>query len=432
MVEDQKTRSFFSDSQDQLENASGMFSQSTAVIGNLVNTVSKQQNAIDHLSRSNKDLAERIDHLTTIILGDSYSSASAQIKDLTKAPKPLFNRVANLENITSIPGSKNISDCVMGNRQALAQTLQLVSSKVGQHELYVATENSNRILEQSTRQIRDEIANKSIKWNESIKSLSRRIEVFAVDLHSKVDITSVNTLDAHIDKIRNYDTFVTNTKDTMEVLSKDFSTCGASFEIMKQTVNGICNQVTRVEEALDRNEAETKTLTHIGNDVGRFKHELKKSAIQKDTLDRLVDKTNKIEEKSRCIERTVKEMSISHPHLVEHVRSQIMVNTYEKKELDAMMSKHVGKKKFNDILLELRKEVSCKAWAHDVNEMKSSLFNLIADYDKTQKMATVASRFIDWFTKRGDGYGNNSNAIEFHLKNNSRPSNRNNANSGHN
>lgn len=67
-------------------------------------------------------------------------------------------------------------------------------------------------------------------------------------------------------------------------------------------------------------------------------------------------------------------------------------------------------------VIELRHELNCKAWKKDTTAVASTVFQLVDQCNLMEKQLQLSTRFLEWFSQRGDAYERNLDVVERQLQ----------------
>lgn len=399
--------------------ADGLFShtKAEAVLQQLFDTVSEQQNEIDRLRNEVSDLRKSVKERSSDEGGVEENHKTRN--SIGKSRLSLKERVEWLEKCTAIPESDSGTSLTVGeevilNKKALAKALQALSSKVSVEDLLNFQAAQRQLLNEAKRDLCDEQINKEtmLGLSDCISAINEKLDVISSDLQSKAEKASLRSIQMDASLIRDRIKF---------------------FQNIEEEMNSIHHKMKQASMQLDDNSSYIADLSafskscreELGNKVGNneFNEMIAKMDDIRNDLNKLTDESTEANVLLKCTTNDICKLFKGYQELQMFSESRwqkcsdSLQGTYSKAEIDSMLSQmFVCKTEFEVALHQVKDDLNKKAWDSSVADQRRMIDNLILDHANTKRAASIATKFVDWYSRRGESFEHNAQTIDNELK----------------
>lgn len=326
---------------------------------------------------------------------------SQQKELMERECRQLRKRIGHLEDILDLGKENNsLKQVVMENRTNLKRLDRESSSKVSNEQFERSISAMKEVLKDSVRKIRQESLNTG-----HLKSLEERQD----RLHDQMKAMH-QSLDCKADQAQ---------LSSIQTAAHKVGRFAIEYEALEASVSKLMEETNELKESFELNATlAMETTIEITKLRTELDHKVNETEYQQDKQVQvsLNEKTKEISRNfsnlQKKIERLTDQQTIWGKQLVKSIKEyNVSFKTYVVQE----MEKRVLISKFEHVWEELRRELNCKAWKTDFAALQTQVKQLVVESEQLNRKTTLAVRFIDWFSDRGQAYEHNLNLIETQL-----------------
>ena len=378
------------------------------VISSLITTVNEQSKQIRQLQQHQSHTVNRSD-LTTIT-----TQLQTRLTSLEK-------RLATVEKDTSLtsPTPTSIGSLVSANRRAIARSLDVISSKVSQHDLTEATNAVNRAVEESRRDIvtRCVTVGEQMRMREVVESLTDKIKAMEGDMTTKANTIDLLELKMDATTIRAAAKSAAETNETLTAVANHTSDLLSRVASVEEITVSNVSKVSMLSESASYVQQALPELATLSTRVNSLRTVVEKETGRRKDLERvekvvethgrrLGSLSDAFETVNGVVERTTKKLA------------NVERNGVAKVEFEKRLSSVVDKKAFHEAMVRAQVEIDAKCWTKEFRGLRSDFARLKEEHDGvTRVKANLGTKFVDWYGQKGEVYERNLEAMDGHLKN---------------
>lgn len=396
--------------------ADGLFShtKAEAVLQQLFDTVFEQQNEIDRLRNEVSELWKSIKEWSV----DDTSNDGNLHNSIRKRKQSIKERVAQLEQCTTLPESDSgtpltVGEAVILNQKAVSKILQSLSSKVGVQEFRDFQEAQRQLVNEVKKDYSDEQISREtiLSLSDCVSTINEKLDVISSDLQSKAGKAAIKSIQADASLLR----------DRVK-----------TFQNMEEVVNSMRHKIKQADIQLSDHGSSIADLSALSKACREeLGEKVDKCEFQKvlANMDEIRNGLNILNTESAEVNRILSSSTIDIHKLFKGHQdlqmlsesrwqncSEMLLGTYTKGELDSILGQRfICKSELEVTLNQVREDLSKKAWDHLVSEQRGMIDNLVLDHANTKKAALLATKFIDWYSRRGESFEYSTQTLDSEL-----------------
>lgn len=390
--------------------ADGLFShtRAEAVLQQLYNTVAEQESEIKRLR---KDVA----HLMNLVKGYHKDEDEARSKSATQQLS-LKERVERLEACTTVPDSEvrtsSIGEQVSLQQKTLTKVMQAVSNKSTSRELQEFQSAQRQYLSEAIKNQGDETKESMLSLSDCIVSINERLDVISSELQTKVDKTTFKSLQADAHLIRDRAKFFKRMEDDMKFTKTSLTQIENNLNDHGSTINSLSATAKSHTEEIKR-KVDTNEFYNVREQVGEVQMVVQTLAAEsKDTLGNLKSVSSNMCE----LVTDLHELRLwTESKWQQCKESQLAM--YTKEEVDDILEgAFVRKANFDIAFQKVNDNLNEKALDCSVSDQRRLIENLYIDLANIKRAVSVATKFVDWYGRRGEEFEQKEKAMDKELR----------------
>ena len=313
-----------------------------------------------------------------------------KLRSIEVSMQALESRVAKIENSIEIPGNKTangdvhvtVGQGVERNRKTLARALNLISRKADADEAEKSRASLNQAVLDANEELKHTIAALE-KSNESITSLSQRIDVLSSEMHTKANHSDIKMIQTDASLISQHLEFQRATKEANEQSKCDLKIHDESISRNSEEISALAKRLTTLQMDLD-SRASSESIDTVQQKVSEMSSTLSYK-VEQGVFDSLRSNFEDRHATIAKLEQDLQSLISSQEAASAHLKSQLRE---QRDAVGQLVSGCVSREALATILGQMQRT-------------EHSLSELTAEHLITKKQATLAAQFIAW-------YGNNS------------------------
>jgi len=391
--------------------ADGLFShtRAEAVLQQLYNTVAEQEIEIERLR---KDVAQLMNLVKAFRPDDDEARSKSATKKLS-----LKERVERLEACTTVPESEVLLTITIGeqvslHQKTLTKVLQAVSNKATSRDLQEFQSAQKQFLSEAIKNQGDEMKESMLGLSDCIVSINERLDVISSDLQNKVDKSAFKSLQADAHLIRDRAKFFKSieeemkfTKSSLAQIENDLNNHSSNITALSATAKSHTEEIKR--------KVDTNEFYKVREQVVEVQTVVQNLAAEsKDTLGNLKSVSTNICE----LFTDLHELRIWTESKWQQSR-ETQLTMYTKEEVDDVLeSAFVRKAEFDIAFQKVNDNLNQKALDCTVSDQRRLIENLYIDLANIKRAVSVATKFVDWYGRRGEAFEQKEKAMDKELR----------------
>jgi hypothetical protein len=330
---------------------------------------------LETVSQHSQQLQKQSALLEQLVSGDEFGSVCEKLGDRLQS---IELRLSSLEAATKVEGGGTIGHRVALNEQGLRSALTSLGSKADANALADVSRTFDDVLESQMRAMKRWGADRSTmeRLGEAQVGLTEGLRALQMMLATKLDRSEVDHLQSLLQKCGSIADVIDNSELRLVTLERELR--GSSAEQQR-----LAQDISKIEEAL-LEKASTFNLTHLRGEI---------MASQEHRSDEAQANLQKLSKSLHLLRADNASRFIGLEGRIAECASK-----------DEMNSK-ADSKACDEMWAELREELDKKAWSSLVEDLTRA-------QSSTAKEASLAVRFIEWYSQRGEALEHNLHAVE--------------------
>ena len=272
-----------------------------------------------------------------------------------------------------------IGQGVAHHRKALARALNLISGKADADEAEKSRASLNQAILDANEELKLTVASLAAS-NETINSLSQRIDVLSSEMHTKANHSDIKMIQRDASLISQHLNFQRATKEANEQSKCDLKIHDESISRNSEEISALAKRLTTLQMDLD-SRATTESLNTVQQKVSEMSSTLSYK-VEQGMFDSLrsnfEDRHATIEKLERDLQTLISSQEAASAHLNSQLREQRVA-------VGQLVSGCVSREALATILGQ-------------VQRTEHSLSELTAEHLVTKKQAALAAQFIAWYS----------------------------------
>eukprot|EP01041_Mallomonas_annulata_P011012 gene11012-23007_t len=363
-------------------------------------------------------LNKRLNHQDEVITKlQNLCSTMITAQTANKSFSELFK---NFETLTTqIDEVRRMSSCHIDNRSIGAGELATINygkiqELISQSQIYVRrTEFDQKItlINHQNKTSFEEIYHWATpldfthKLQDEHKSVLNRIHLIENILPSKIDRSELNHIESLTTRIELYSKFKDKTIQQIEYLESSHNKQQELLKVQQSTICKLENDLKKID--IDIRKLAPKTeIRALAKDLNRIEKSLEIFA----TKSNHEEMNTQIKKLQQRISDTEIDIQYAKGQL-EYINKELPLKAIAKE----VTATYVRRVHFEEIIQSLGRAVDTKATETDVNVLQMDVKSIQERLEQDLERISVAMRFIEWFTSRGETYEHNLRIIDKHL-----------------
>jgi hypothetical protein len=368
------------------------------------------------VNEQSKQIRQLQNHASSTVTRTDLTTIVTQLQTHLTA---LEKRISKVEKDTSLTGSDSttIGSLVSSNRRSIARSLDVISNKVSQHTLTEVESSIRSDMAATTKKVLEQcvtVGNQEL-MRELLESLGKKVSSVESTLLLKVDSSTIEGIKLDAETVREKAKELTFNVGVIRSLESDVQNLGTRVQGVEEVAVANANRVILMNERLNST-ATNHAVQEINARLQQAEHNISNDLAKKKDF----DKVSKIVENHGRSLATLNGSFDTLRNLLETSKSSMLDvqrSKVDKKVFETVMGTVQRRDDFEAHMKRLMIEVDAKAWGKDVGKLGRDLEALKGEHATTKVKASLATKFVEWYGKKGEVYEANLGAMDEHMKN---------------